>query len=103
MNSTSANPRNSPCSATPGNTRRTANAAGSATTATSKSTITFPFAVQATSDAVREEILAFKKQVYYVGAGKAALLLIAISATFLIASVFVVRIREYATDRAAGA
>lgn len=62
-----------------------------------------PTGVQAASEAMREEILAFKKQVYYVGAGKAALVLVGISAVFLVASVVVVRIREYATDRAAGA
>ncbi|MBX3177802.1 MAG: ABC transporter permease [Candidatus Hydrogenedentes bacterium] len=61
-----------------------------------------PAAVQATTEAAREELTTFRRQVYYVGAGKAALALIAISAAFLAASVWVVRIREYATDRAAG-
>lgn len=61
-----------------------------------------PPAVEATSHAMREELLAFKRQVYYVGAGKAALVLAGISAAFLAASVAVVRLREYATDRAAG-
>ncbi|MCF6285580.1 MAG: ABC transporter permease [Candidatus Hydrogenedentes bacterium] len=61
-----------------------------------------PLGIDSGDEAVREELLAFKKQLYYVGAGKAALMLILITATLLALSVAVVRIREYATDRAAG-
>lgn len=61
-----------------------------------------PIGAEASNAAMREELLEFKKQIYYVGATKAAIMLLAITAAFLIASVVVVRIREYATDRAAG-
>lgn len=61
-----------------------------------------PTGVKATSEAMQQDLLAFQRQVYAVGATKAALMLVAISAAFLAASVWVVRIREYATDRAAG-
>lgn len=61
-----------------------------------------PVGVQANNAAVQADLLAFKKEIYYVGATKAALMLVAITAVFLVASVVVVRFREYATDRAAG-
>jgi len=61
-----------------------------------------PVLVEATDQAVREELLAFKKREYLVGAGKAAAMLCAITAVLLGLSVAVVRFREYATDRAAG-
>lgn len=61
-----------------------------------------PTAVKATSEAQQQDLLAFQRQVYAVGATKAAIILMAISVGFLAASVWVVRHREYATDRAAG-
>lgn len=61
-----------------------------------------PLAIEANSEAVRDELMAFKKQGYYVGATKAAAMLFGITATLLGLSVAVVRLREYATDRAAG-
>lgn len=61
-----------------------------------------PVIVDTTNDVVREELLAFKKQLYLVGAGKAAAMLTTITGILLGLSVVVVRIREYATDRAAG-
>ena len=54
------------------------------------------------SQAVQEQITEFTKKVYYVGAPKAALTLLAITTVFLVISIVTVRIREYATDRAAG-
>jgi len=61
-----------------------------------------PTGVKASSEAAQQNLLAFQREVYAVGATKAALILVAISAAFLIVSVWVVRMREYATDRAAG-
>ena len=61
-----------------------------------------PTGVQATNTAMQQDLLAFQRQVYAVGATKAALMLVAISVVFLVASVVVVRFREYASDRAAG-
>ncbi len=61
-----------------------------------------PVALESANQVVREEILEFKKQQYLVGAGKAAITLLGITAVLLFCSVVVVRIREYATDRAAG-
>src|SRR5690606_37581348 len=51
-----------------------------------------PTGVQATSEAVRQELLTFQREVYAVGAAKAALALTGISAAFLFVSVVVVRI-----------
>ena len=61
-----------------------------------------PTTATATSAKAQEVLAEFTKKVYYVGAPKAALMLMAITATFLVIAIITVRIREYATDRAAG-
>tara|TARA_R110001592_G_scaffold219362_3_gene473512 strand:+ start:64 stop:954 length:891 start_codon:yes stop_codon:yes gene_type:complete len=61
-----------------------------------------PQIIEASNAVVREEILAFRKEVFYLGAGKAAAMLTVITTCLLALSVVVVRLREYATDRAIG-
>jgi ABC-type transport system involved in multi-copper enzyme maturation permease subunit len=61
-----------------------------------------PTTATATSAKAQEVLTEFTKKVYYVGAPKAALMLIAITSAFLVIAIVTVRIREYATDRAAG-
>jgi ABC-2 type transport system permease protein len=61
-----------------------------------------PTTATAASAKAQEVLTEFTKKVYYVGAPKAALMLLTITAVFLIVAIVTVRIREYATDRAAG-
>lgn len=61
-----------------------------------------PTSAVATSARAKETLVEFTRKVYYVGATEAALMLLAITAAFLVVAIVAVRVREYATDRAAG-
>lgn len=61
-----------------------------------------PTKAAAVSGKAQEVLAEYTRTVYYVGAPKATLVLLGITATFLAIAIVTVRFREYATDRAAG-
>ncbi len=61
-----------------------------------------PTTMVARSANAQEELMKFTKEEFLVAAPKAALVLLCITATLLGVAIVVTRIREYATDRAAG-
>lgn len=61
-----------------------------------------PTTAVATSAKAQEVLTEFTKREFLVAAPKAALVLLVITGTFLVIAITVTRIREYATDRAAG-